>query len=286
MFILFPMKCSNKYILTLSCPDKPGIVAAVSGFLASDACNILESAQYNDENSNRFFMRVVFSGDVDLSEQFAKIGTEFSMDWQLYNTAKKPKIVIMASKASHCLNHILHRARVGSLNAEVCAVISNHPDLKEMADWQNIPFHHLPVSRETKAEQEAQVLELFAKYDAELLVLARYMQILSPELSKSLAGRAINIHHSFLPSFKGARPYEQAFQRGVKIIGATAHYVTDDLDEGPIITQEIRHVDHTYTAKKLQEAGSDVENLVLARALQHHLERRVLLNDNKTVIFK
>jgi formyltetrahydrofolate deformylase len=276
----------NKYILTLSCPDRSGIVAAVAGFLAGNGCNILESAQFGDEVSNKFFMRVVFAGGSDLSAKFAEIGTEFAMDWQVYNTAKKPKIVIMISKSSHCLNHILHRARIGSLNAEVCAVISNHADLQEMADWHKIPFHHLPVDTTNKAIQEAQVLELFKKYDAELLVLARYMQVLSPELSKKLHGRAINIHHSFLPSFKGARPYEQAFARGVKIIGATAHYVTDDLDEGPIIEQEVIHVDHNFNAAKLQQAGSDVENLVLARAVQNHLERRVLINGNKTIVFR
>lgn len=280
------MDCSNKYILTLSCPDRSGIVAAVTSFLAEKACNILESAQYNDEDSNRFFMRVVFAGNDDLSNLFEDIAAKFSMDWKIYDTAKKPKVVLMASKASHCLNHILHRARVGSLNVEVCAVISNHPDLQEMADWQNIPFHHLPVSAETKPQQEQQVLELFAKYDAELLVLARYMQILSPEMSTAVAGKAINIHHSFLPSFKGARPYEQAFKHGVKMIGATAHYVTDDLDEGPIIEQGVTHVDHTFTPKRLQEAGTDVENLVLARAVQNHIERRVIINGNKTVVFK
>lgn len=280
------MDCSNKYILTLSCPDRSGIVAAVTSLLAKRACNILESAQYNDEANNRFFMRVVFAGNDDVSNVFEDVAQEFSMDWQIYDTAKKPKIIVMASKASHCLNHILHRARVSSLNVEVCAVVSNHPDLKEMADWQDLPFHHLPITKETKPQQEAQVLELFKKYDAELLVLARYMQILSPELSKSLSGRAINIHHSFLPSFKGARPYEQAFERGVKMIGATAHYVTDDLDEGPIIEQGITEVNHTYSPKKLQEAGADVENLVLARAVQNHIERRVIINGNKTVVFK
>ena len=276
----------NKYILTLSCPDRSGIVSAVSGFLADNGCNILESAQFGDEVSNKFFMRVVFAGAKDLSADFKAIGSKFAMNWHLYDTAVKPKIVIMVSKSSHCLNHILHRARIGSLNVEVCAVISNHPDLKEMADWHKLAFHYLPVTPETKAEQEAQVLELYKKYDAELLVLARYMQVLSPETSKKLLGHAINIHHSFLPSFKGARPYEQAFERGVKIIGATAHYVTDDLDEGPIIVQEVVHVDHTYTAKRLQEAGADVENLVLARAVQYHLDRRVIINGNKTIVFK
>lgn len=275
-----------KYILTLSCPDRSGIVAAVSGFLAEHGCNILESAQFGDEVSNKFFMRVVFVGAENLSEKFAEIGKKFSMDWQIYDTAIKPKIVIAVSKASHCLNHILHRARIGSLNVEVCAVLSNHPDLKEMADWHKIPFHHLPVAPETKTQQETQILQLFKNYDAELLVLARYMQILSPALSQKLHGKAINIHHSFLPSFKGARPYEQAFQRGVKIIGATAHYVTNDLDEGPIIEQEVIHVDHGFDAAKLQQAGADVENLVLARAVQNHLERRVLINGNKTVVFK
>jgi formyltetrahydrofolate deformylase len=275
-----------KYILTLSCPDRSGIVAAVSSFLSENGCNILESAQFGDDVSNKFFMRVVFAGSADLSSKFAEIGKNFAMDWKIYDTAVKPKIVIMVSKSSHCLNHILHRARIGSLNVEVCAVISNHPDLKEMADWHKIPFHHLPVSAENKPAQEAQVFELFKKYDAELLVLARYMQILSPEMSRNLHGKAINIHHSFLPSFKGANPYAQAFERGVKIIGATAHYVTDDLDEGPIIEQEVIHVDHTLTAQKLQQAGADVENLVLARAVQNHLERRVLINGNKTIVFR
>jgi formyltetrahydrofolate deformylase len=286
MSILAKMSNSKKFILTLSCPDRQGIVAAVSGFLAQNNCNILESAQYDDEASNKFFMRVVFAGEQNLSNKFADIAKDFTMDWQLYDAAITPKIIVMASKASHCLNHILHRARVGTLNAEVCAVISNHTDLKEMADWHKIPFHHLPISAINRAEQEAEALKLFEKYDAELLVLARYMQILSPELSRKLHGKAINIHHSFLPSFKGARPYEQAFERGVKIIGATAHYVTNDLDEGPIIEQGITHVDHTYTAKKLQEAGSDVENMVLSKAVQNHLERRVLINGNKTIVFK
>lgn len=286
MFILIHMTHANKYILTLSCPDKPGIVAAVSGFLAEHGCNILESAQFGDEVSNKFFMRVVFAGAADFSTKFDKVGKNFAMDWQIYDTAKKPKIIIAVSKAGHCLNHLLHRARIGSLNVQVCAVVSNHADLKEMADWHKIPFHHLPVSAENRTEQEAQILQLSEKYNSELLVLARYMQILSPELSRKLLGKAINIHHSFLPSFKGARPYEQAFSRGVKIIGATAHYVTDDLDEGPIINQEIIHVDHTYTAQKLQQAGADVENLVLARAVENHIERRVLINGNKTIVFK
>lgn len=268
---------TEKYILTLSCPDKVGIVAEVSGFLAANGCNIMESAQYNDISTNRFFMRVVFEGG---AKDFSPVGKKFQMEWQINDAAKKARVLILASKASHCLNHLLHRKRIGTLNIEVPAVISNHNDLKEMAEWHKIPF----IKIENKEEKA--IIEAIKKYDIDLVVLARYMQILSPELSRALKGKAINIHHSFLPSFKGASPYKQAFDRGVKIIGATAHYVTDDLDEGPIIDQEVIRVDHTYTPERLVSAGSDIENLVLARAVQQHIEHRVLLNGNKTVVFK
>lgn len=280
----------KKYILTFSCPDKMGIVAKVSGFLAENGCNILESAQFNDEAQSKFFMRVVFEsktqGNEELASKFENIASDFAMDWQLNDTAKKPRILLMVSKESHCLNHILHRCRIGSLDIEIPAVVSNHPDLKEMADWHKIPFHHLPITAETKPQQEAEILKLVDDLNIDLVVLARYMQILSPSLCEALKGKAINIHHSFLPSFKGAKPYQQAFERGVKIIGATAHYVTTDLDEGPIIEQEIIRVDHAQTPDQLKEAGSDIENLVLARAVQNHIENRVLLNGNKTVVFK
>jgi formyltetrahydrofolate deformylase len=272
---------NKKYILTLSCPDKVGIVAEVSGFLAANGCNIMESAQYNDVSTQQFFMRVVFEcAEGFKTDSFAAVGKKFAMDWEINDSAKKARVLILASKSSHCLNHLLHRKRIGTLNIEVPMVISNHPDLKEMADWHKIPFVQI-ANKEEKA-----IIEAIDKYNIDLIVLARYMQILSPELSRKLKGKAINIHHSFLPSFKGANPYNQAFQRGVKIIGATAHYVTDDLDEGPIIDQEVIRVDHTYTPERLVSAGSDIENLVLARAVQNHIEHRVLLNGNKTVVFK
>lgn len=271
----------TQYILTLSCPDKIGIVANVSGFLAAESCNIMESAQYNDIESSKFFMRVVFEAPKGFKpDDFYDIAHKFRMDWQINDAAKKPRVLIMVSKEGHCLNHLLHRKRIGTLAIEVPAVISNHPDLKEMADWHKIPFHKVD-NKDEKA-----LLELFTKYNADLIVLARYMQILSPKLCRELKGKAINIHHSFLPSFKGAKPYQQAFERGVKIIGATAHYVTEALDEGPIIEQEVIRVEHTMTPDNLRQAGSDIENLVLARAVQLHIEHRVLLNGNKTVIFK
>ena len=280
----------KKYILTISCPDKKGIVAEVSGFLAQNGCNIMESAQFNDTGTDRFFMRVVFdasNNDLDsLKQKFSDIAKRFDMDWELNDSARKPKLLILVSKESHCLNHLLHRRRIGTLNAEIPAVISNHPNLEDMAKWHEIPFHHLPVSPETKQEQEAKILDLVEELEIDLVVLARYMQILSSDLCSKLKGKAINIHHSFLPSFKGAKPYNQAFERGVKIIGATAHYVTDELDEGPIIEQEVIKVDHTYDANQLKEAGSDIENLVLSRAVQNHIEHRVILNGNKTVVFK
>jgi formyltetrahydrofolate deformylase len=266
-----------KYILTLSCPDKVGIVAAVSGFLAESGCNILESAQFNDVGSNKFFMRVLFEGK---AADFAPIGQKFGMDWQINDTATKPRVLILVSHESHCLNHLLHRKRIGTLDIEVPAVISNHETLKEMADWHKIPFHKIAN------KDDAAILKYVTDYKADLVVLARYMQIVSPKLCEALKGKAINIHHSFLPSFKGAKPYQQAFERGVKIIGATAHYVTEALDEGPIIEQEVIRVEHNMTPDALKAAGSDIENLVLAKAVQLHIEHRVLLNGNKTVIFK
>lgn len=271
----------NTYTLTLSCPDKIGIVAKVSGFLAAENCNILESAQFNDTYNNTFFMRVVFAAPTAFTaNKFSEIGSSFSMNWQINNSSKKPRVIIMVSRESHCLNHLLHRKRIGTLNIDVPAVISNHSNLSEMADWHKIPFHQV------ENKDDAAILDLVSKYQADLVVLARYMQILSPTLCNALKGKAINIHHSFLPSFKGANPYKQAFERGVKIIGATAHYVTEDLDEGPIIDQEVIRVDHNMTPEQLKSAGSDIENLVLARAVQLHVENRILLNGNKTVIFK
>lgn len=271
----------NQCTLTLSCPDKIGIVAKVSGFLAAEMCNILESAQFNDTFNNTFFMRVVFEAPKSfITNKFESTAKEFKMDWQIHDNAKIPRVIILVSKESHCLNHLLHKKRIGTLNIDVPAVISNHPDLKVMADWHEIPFHQVTN------KDEKTLLDLFVQYGADLIVLARYMQIISPDLCRKLKGKAINIHHSFLPSFKGANPYKQAFERGVKIIGATAHYVTEDLDEGPIIDQEVIRVSHNMKAEDLRSAGSDIENLVLARAIELHIENRILLNGNKTVIFK
>lgn len=283
---------ARKYILTLACPDRLGIVAAVAGFLAQQDCNILESAQFDDEQSGRFFMRtVVAAGDSSpsqehLSAAFAAIGKRFRMQWQLHDAQLRPRIVILVSKIDHCLNDLLYRYRTGAIAMEVSAIISNHPNLKPLADYHDIGYHHLPVTEETRAEQEARLLGLVEDQDAELVVLARYMQVLSPDLCHALRGRAINIHHSFLPSFIGAKPYHQAYDRGVKIIGATAHYVTEELDAGPIIEQETVRVTHAHSPEQMIAVGRDLENLVLSRAVKYHCEQRILLNGNKTVVFQ
>lgn len=281
----------NDYILTLSCPDRTGIVYRVSGLLFELGCNILDSQQFGDDETGRFFLRVHFdlprtTAPEDLRARFSKLAGEHAMDSQIHDARRKARLLIMVSKQGHCLNDLLFRVRSGHLRAEVAAIVSNHPDYAGLAASYDIPFHHLPVTPETKGLQEEQVLRLVDDLQVDLVVLARYMQILSPELCRALAGRAINIHHSFLPSFKGARPYHQAHQRGVKIIGATAHYVTPDLDEGPIIEQDIERVDHTMSAQDLTQVGSDVESLVLARAVRSHVEHRILLNGNRTVVFR
>jgi len=281
----------NDYILTLSCPDRTGIVYRVSGLLFELGCNILDSQQFGDDETNRFFLRVHFNlpatvTEASLREQFGALAGAYGMDWQIHDARRKARLLIMVSKQGHCLNDLLFRVQSGQLHAEIAAIVSNHNDYAGLAASYGIPFHHLPVSADTKAEQEKQVLALVESEQIDLVVLARYMQILSPEMCVALTGRAINIHHSFLPSFKGARPYHQAHARGVKIIGATAHYVTSDLDEGPIIEQDIERVDHTMTAANLTQVGSDVESLVLARAVRSHVEHRILLNRNKTVVFR
>ncbi|TCO78160.1 formyltetrahydrofolate deformylase [Plasticicumulans lactativorans] len=279
------------YILTLACPDTTGIVAAVSGFLADNACNIVQAAQFGDSHSGRFFMRVSFLGSplrpdrASLAEAFAPLATRFAMDWHLYDLALKPRMVIMVSKFGHCLNDLLYRYRVGALKVEIPAVISNHRDFYQLVAGYNIPFHYLPIINGDKAAQEARVYEVIEQEQADLVVLARYMQVLSDDLCRKLAGRAINIHHSFLPSFKGAKPYHQAYERGVKRIGATAHYVTSDLDEGPIIEQEVAPVSHAMTPDDFIAVGRDLESVVLARAVKAHLERRVLLNGQRTIVF-
>jgi len=284
---------AKTYILTLSCNDVRGIVAAVTGFLAHHQGFIIESSQFGDASTGRFFLRIEFSTDAKTpaEEEFKKrfqdeIAASFTMDWQLQDKSRKPRVLIMVSKYGHCLNDLLHRYSTKTLPIEVPVVVSNHPDFKDIVEWHHIPFYHLPLSPDTKAEQEKNLWDMVERHAIDVIVLARYMQVLSPELCAKLAGKAINIHHSFLPSFKGAKPYTQAFERGVKLIGATAHYVTTDLDEGPIIDQEVARVDHTYKAEDLEAAGRDIECTVLARALKYHIERRVLINGHKTVVFK
>jgi formyltetrahydrofolate deformylase len=281
---------SQDYILTLSCPDRIGIVAAVAGFLAEREGNILASAQFDDRLSNRFFMRVQFEiGRLDkerLETEFKAIADRFAMDWQLTDANVRPRLMILVSKFGHCLNDLLYRYGSGLLKAEIPAIVSNHRDFYRLAASYDVPFHHLPVTAATKQAQERKIVELIAEERIDCVVLARYMQVLSPDLCAQLAGRAINIHHSFLPSFKGAAPYSQAHLRGVKLIGATAHYVTPDLDEGPIIEQDVTRVDHTMNPDDLMAAGRDVECSVLARAVRFHIERRVLPNGNRTVVFR
>jgi formyltetrahydrofolate deformylase len=277
------------YILTLSCPDRTGIVHAVSGFLLERGGNIEEAAQYNDHGTGLFFMRVRFAcehGESILREQIAALAADFDMRWKLLSAAEPMKTVILVSKEGHCLNDLLFRWKSGLLSIDVRAIVSNHRDFYQLAASYNVPFHHIPVTAATKAQGEARQLEIIEAEGADLVVLARYMQILSNELCGKLAGRAINIHHSFLPSFKGAKPYYQAHDRGVKLIGATAHYVTADLDEGPIIEQDVERTDHTDTVEALTARGRDTESQVLARAVKWHSEHRVLLNGHRTVVFK
>lgn len=280
-------------VLTLSCRDVAGIVAAVSGFVFHHKGFIIESTQFGDPSTERFFLRMEWRLHADstprdeihrLFEQ--EIATPFAMDWQLRNYERKQRVMILVSKFGHCLNDLMHRYRTGSMPIDIVGVISNHEDFRQIVEWHDIPYHYLPVTPADKAQQEQQIWDLFEKSKTDVVVLARYMQILSPELSRKLAGRAINIHHSFLPSFKGARPYHQAYERGVKLIGATAHYVTDNLDEGPIIEQEVARVDHAASPEQLVAIGRDIESVVLARALTYHVEHRVIINGNKTVVFK
>ncbi|WP_206997343.1 formyltetrahydrofolate deformylase [Trinickia mobilis] len=289
------MSTEHSFILKLSCPDRPGIVHAVSGFLFERGSNILDSAQFGDSRTGEFFMRVHFQqvgGDPGLDalrDSFSALAERFTMRWELHDASVKPRVVIMVSKIGHCLNDLLFRYRTGQLPIEISAIISNHQDFYQLAASYNIPFHHFPLTESTasaKAAQEARVLEVIEQHQTDLVVLARYMQILSPQLCEQLAGRAINIHHSFLPSFKGAKPYYQAFDRGVKLIGATAHYVTIDLDEGPIIEQEVERVDHSMTPDQLTAIGRDVECVTLARAVKWHVEHRIVLNGTKTVVFR
>ncbi|WP_330297044.1 formyltetrahydrofolate deformylase [Streptomyces sp. NBC_00503] len=280
----------QQYVLTLSCPDKQGIVHAVSSYLFMTGCNIEDSRQFGDRDTGLFFMRVHFTADAPVTVEklrasFAAIGDSFRMGWQIHRSDERMRIVLMVSKFGHCLNDLLFRTRIGALPVDIAAVVSNHTDFEELVGSYGIPFVHVPVTKDTKAAAEAQVLELVRSENVELVVLARYMQVLSDTFCKELSGRIINIHHSFLPSFKGAKPYHQAHARGVKLIGATAHYVTADLDEGPIIEQEVERVGHEVTPEQLVAIGRDVECQALARAVKWHSEHRVLLNGTRTVVF-
>jgi formyltetrahydrofolate deformylase len=284
---------SAQYILTLSCTSAPGQVAAVTQFLEARGCYIDEISAFDDKLSQYFFARCVFhaahSDSLPLNkmrEDFSEISRRFDMAWLIAAVSTLPRVLIMVSKLDHCLNDLIYRWRMGELKMEIAGVVSNHPDLAPIAAAHGIAFHHLPITPETKRQQEARLLEIVEQTRTELVVLARYMQILSPELSVRLKGRAINIHHSFLPGFKGARPYHQAHARGVKLIGATAHYVTTDLDEGPIIEQVVERVDHSYDPDQLLATGRDMECLALSRAVKYQIERRVFLNGSRTVVLR
>ncbi|MGB2044571.1 MAG: formyltetrahydrofolate deformylase [Porticoccaceae bacterium] len=282
---------ANNYIFTGTCRAGSGVVAAVTSFLADRDCYICALEQFDDESTDKFFMRAVFrrqdkSPSIEtMKDAFAEVSGQFAMDWQFHDPSVAVKTILMVSKYDHCLDDLLYRRRKGEFNMEVTAVVSNHQDLRPMVEREGIRFIHLPVNKDSKAQQEQRLVEIIEETNTELVVLARYMQILSNELSEQLSGRCINIHHSFLPGFKGAKPYHQAYDRGVKVIGATAHYVTSDLDEGPIIEQILTRVDHNYSPNHLVRVGRDNECMALAKAVKYHIERRVFLDGNKTVVF-
>ncbi|YCK79396.1 formyltetrahydrofolate deformylase [Arthrobacter sp. D3-16] len=285
-----------EHILTVDCVESPGIVHAISAFLLEHRCDIIDIKQYGDKGQGHFFMRVHFASGPgpeqqplsteDLRTRFASLAGQWQMNWQLEPHGRKRRVLVMVSKMGHCLNDLLFQARTGGIPVEIVAVVSNHLDQASLVEWDGIPFFHEPVTRDTKPDAEARLLELVDELDVELVVLARYMQVLSDELTAKLAGRTINIHHSFLPSFKGAKPYHQAYERGVKTVGATAHYVNAELDEGPIISQQVIEVDHTYTADDLVAAGRDAECIALRNAVRWHCEGRILLLGNRTVILR
>ena len=286
---------SDEFILTLACPEQRGIVHAVSSYLLEHGCDIIDNRQFGDRKTGRFFMRVHFVTEstaggapdaVALRSDFETLAETYRMSWQLVGLDQRPNVLIMVSKFGHCLNDLLYRWKMDQLKVELPVIVSNHRELEDVATAAGIPFVHIPVTRDTKAAAEARLLEVVDEYKIELVVLARYMQVLSDDVCKRLEGRAINIHHSFLPSFTGARPYHQAYERGVKVIGATAHYITPDLDEGPIIEQELIRVDHAHGPEEFVVIGRDAECLALARAVQWHVERRVLLNGSHTVVFR
>ena len=285
------MNEDQRWVLTVACPSKSGQVAAISGFLDSHGCYINEFSCFDDDVGDRFFVRAVFRPGSDkqgipatLREQFQPVAARFQMDWAMHALSERPKVLIMVSKLDHCLRDLLYRWRIGELKIDIVGVVSNHPDLGFLAEVDGLPFHHLPISEATKPAQEDKLMQLVEQTGAELVVLARYMQVLSEDLCRRLAGRAINIHHSFLPGFKGAKPYHQAHARGVKLIGATAHYVTTVLDEGPFIEQVVERVNHAFSPEKLLSVGRGMECQALARAVSYHVERRVFLNGARTVV--
>ena len=288
-----PLEGKPHYILNATCDSRLGTVAAVSGFLASRQCYITDMQQFDDVLSGRFFLRATFYADPDktpsldgLRTQFTEVADREQMEWTIYDGEKRPRVLIMVSKFDHCLDDLLYRHRTGELKMDVTAVVSNHPDLKKLVEAHDIPYIHLPVTAQTKAQQESRLMQIVGETQSDLVVLARYMQILPPEIIERFPRRIINIHHSFLPGFKGARPYQQAYERGVKMIGATAHFVTADLDEGPIIEQDVARVDHAMTPRDLVRVGSDIESQVLARAVRHHIEHRILPNGHRTIVFR
>ncbi|MDN5656615.1 formyltetrahydrofolate deformylase [Brevibacterium sandarakinum] len=281
------------YIFTLECDERPGILHSVTGALLTHGGDIKELKQFDDQYAQRLFLRIDFSveegsnGAIDgLRQDFEAIGTEFDARWQMWPQGEKRRVLIMVSKFEHCLNDLLFRAQIGELPIEIAAVVSNHPDHRELVEWHHIPFFRIPVTKETKPEAEAKLLELVDRFEVDLVVLARYMQVLSDDLARELTGRAINIHHSFLPSFKGAKPYHQAWERGVKIVGATAHFVNSELDEGPIIAQQLVDVDHSFGPQDLVAAGRDAECKALSNAVKWHADGRVFLSGKRTVVLR
>ena len=285
------MQKGAEFVLSIASEDRKGIVAAVANSVASQDCNIVESSQYGDGNTGRFFMRVAISGPAGMSiesftEAFSPVATAYRLEWRIHDLTRKLRTMVMVSQGGHCLNDLLYRTSTGRLPMEITSIVSNHTTWQRRAEHEGIAFHHLPITPENKAEQEARLMELAETQQVDLIILARYMQVLSDQLCRKLDGRVINIHHSFLPGFKGAKPYHRAYERGVKMVGATAHYVTPDLDEGPIITQDVSIVDHADTVEDLIAQGQDTESRVLARAVKLHLEHRVMLNGARTVVFK
>jgi formyltetrahydrofolate deformylase len=285
------MKTGPEFVLLIAAEDRKGIVAAVANSVASQDCNIVESSQFGDRATGKFFMRIGLSGPAEMTiesftEAFTPVATAYRLDWKVHDLGRKLRAMIMVSQGGHCLNDLLYRSSTGRLPMQVTSIVSNHTTWQRRADHEAIPFFHLPITPENKLEQEARLIELVEQQEVDLIILARYMQVLSDQLCRKLDGRVINIHHSFLPGFKGAKPYHRAYERGVKMVGATAHYVTPDLDEGPIITQDVSTVDHADTVEDLVAQGQDTESRVLARAVKLHLEHRVMLNGNRTIVFK